>query len=46
MFYILLLELAKENILLAINIEIQLENKLDKYKVKKILDTRTSIEGQ
>jgi len=45
MFYILLLELAKEDILLAIDIEIQLEYNLDKYKVKKILDTRTSIEG-
>ena len=45
MFYILLLELAKEDTLLAIDIEIQLEYNLNKYKVEKILDTRTSTEG-
>ena len=45
MFYILLLELAKEDIPLAIDIEIQLEYNLNKYKVEKILDTKTNIGG-
>jgi len=45
-FYISLLEPAKEDTSVVINIDIQPENEIQKYKVEKILDMRTSIKGQ
>jgi hypothetical protein len=44
-FYVVLLELARSNILVVIDTEIQPEHDLDVYKVEKILDTRQRESG-
>jgi hypothetical protein len=45
-FYIILLELARSNILVVTNIEIQPEHDLDIYKIEEILDTRQGENNQ
>jgi len=45
MFHVSLLEPAKSDIPIVTDLDIQSENDIREYKVKRILDTRTNTKG-
>jgi hypothetical protein len=46
MFYVVLLELARSNILVVTDTEIQPEHDLDIYEIEEVLDTRQKKDNQ